>query len=129
MRRIVPAHRGNLLNVTVRAVEEDHDSFLRFADQRMLAFVMLFQQPRSTAGDDAMQAMTRDLIDAALSRGGRYYLPYRLHATPEQFRAAYPQAVEFFRLKRHYDPDELFQNQFYKRYGQEVSGDVGTQAN
>lgn len=129
MRRIIPAHHGNLLNVTVRAVEEDRDSFLRFADQRMLALVMLFQQPRSTAGDDAMQAMTRDLIDAALSGGGRYYLPYRLHATPEQFRAAYPQAAEFFRLKRHYDPDELFQNQFYRRYGQETSGDVGTQAN
>ena len=76
-----------------------------------------------------MQAMTRELIDTALANGGRYYLPYRLHATPEQFRTAYPQAAEFFRLKRHYDPDELFQNQFYKRYGQEVSGDVGTQAN
>ena len=39
------------------------------------------------------------------------------------------QGTEFFRLKRHYDPDELFQNQFYRRYGQETSGDVGTQAN
>ena len=95
----------------------------------MLAFVMLFQQPRSEAGDDAMRAMTRDLIDAALSGGGRYYLPYRLHATEEQFRAAYPQAAEFFRLKRHYDPDELFQNQFYRRYGQEASGNVGAQTN
>ena len=76
-----------------------------------------------------MRAITRDLIDAALSRGGRYYLPYRLHATPEQFRTAYPQAAEFFRLKRHYDPDELLQNQFYRRYGLETSGDVGTQAN
>jgi hypothetical protein len=37
------------------------------------AYVMLFQQPRSAAGDDAMRAMTRDLIDAALSRGGRRY--------------------------------------------------------
>jgi FAD/FMN-containing dehydrogenase len=129
LRRIVPAHHGNLLNVTVRAVQEDRDSFLRFADQRMLAFVMLFQQPRSAAGDDAMQAMTRDLIDTALASGGRYYLPYRLHATPEQFRAAYPQASEFFRLKRQYDPDELFQNQCYQRDGREGSTDVGTQTN
>lgn len=26
------------------------------------------------------------LIDCALAYGGRYYLPYRLHASPEQFR-------------------------------------------
>ena len=64
-----------------------------------------------------MAAMTRDLIDAALDLGGRYYLPYRLHATPEQFRRAYPQADEFFALKRKYDPHEVFQNQFYLKYG------------
>ena len=61
--------------------------------------------------------MTQELIDAALTAGGRYYLPYRLHATPEQFRRAYPQADEFFELKRVHDPDELFQNQFYLKYG------------
>jgi hypothetical protein len=39
-----------------------------------------------------------------------------LHATREQFRRAYPQAAQFFALKRRYDPDELFQNQFYLKY-------------
>jgi hypothetical protein len=43
-------------------------------------------------------------------------LPYRLHATPEQFYRCYPQAPEFFQLKRKYDPDELFQNEFYIKY-------------
>jgi FAD/FMN-containing dehydrogenase len=65
-----------------------------------------------------MEKLTRDLIDAALDSGGRYYLPYRLHATPEQFRKAYPQADRFFALKRRYDPGELFQNEFYLKYGQ-----------
>lgn len=49
-----------------------------------------------------MEALTRELIDAALEHEGRYYLPYRLHATPEQFHRAYPQAREFFDLKRKY---------------------------
>jgi hypothetical protein len=44
-------------------------------------------------------------------------LPYRLHATREQFQKAYPRAGEFFDKKREYDPRELFQNQFYARYG------------
>ncbi len=116
LKRIIPAHNGDLLNVTVRFVAEDQDTFLRYADQPMFAFVMLFNQPRTNAGDTAMQEMTEDLIEAALRAGGRYYLPYRLHATVEQFDRAYPQAKEFLKLKRKYDPEEIFQNEFYIKY-------------
>jgi hypothetical protein len=31
----------------------------------------------------------RELIDAALSVSGSYYLPYQLHATQDQFEKAY----------------------------------------
>lgn len=117
MRRIIPEHGANLLNVTVRDVNEDDDTFLRYADRQMIAFVMLFVQDKTDAGEAGMKALTRDLIDAAIEHEGRYYLPYRLHATPEQLHRAYPQARRFFELKRKYDPDELFQNQFYAKYG------------
>jgi FAD/FMN-containing dehydrogenase len=118
-RRIIRQHKGNLLNVTVRDVEPDADTFLRYASQRVVAFVMFFSQPRTASADTQMQQMTQELIDAALQTEGRYYLPYRLHATTEQFRRAYPQAGQFFSLKRQYDPQELFQNQFYLKYGKE----------
>ena len=118
LRRIVPAHHGNLLNVTVRSIDTDSDTFLRYADRRMFALVMLFQQPRTTAGDDAMEAMTQQMIEAALSVDGRYYLPYRLHATADQFHQAYPQAREFFDRKRQYDPYGIFSNRFYEKYGE-----------
>ena len=118
MRRIIPQHDADLLNVTIRAVNEDEDTLLRYADQPMVAFVMLFVQDKTASGEANMQALARDLIDAAAQHQGRYYLPYRLHATREQFETAYPRAKEFFDKKRHYDPDELFQNQFYLKYGQ-----------
>jgi FAD/FMN-containing dehydrogenase len=82
----------------------------------MIAFVMFFSQRRTGAADEDMEQMTRELIDAALQSGGRYYLPYRLHASDDEFRAAYPQAEDFFRLKRKYDPDNLFANEFYLKY-------------
>ena len=116
VRNIIPRHGGNLLNVTVRGIETDDDTFLRYADQRMFSFVMLFNQPRTQEADARMEAMTQELIESALAAGGRYYLPYRLHATPEQFQRAYPRAREFFALKRKYDPEEVFQNQFYLKY-------------
>jgi len=101
----------------VRNVQEDRDSFLRYADGQMFSFVMLFNQDRTPEADRHMESLTRELIDAALECGGRYYLPYRLHATPVQFARAYPQAQTFFEKKRRYDPDELFGNQFYLTYG------------
>jgi FAD/FMN-containing dehydrogenase len=117
MRSVITRYRSNLLNVTIRSVNEDRDSFLRYADQPVIAFVLLFEQPMTREAEAQMQDLTRELIEAALARGGRYYLPYRLHATVEQFHRAYPQAHIFFDRKRQHDPEELFQNQFYRRYG------------
>lgn len=114
---IIPRHKGDLLNVTVRNLKADPDSFLRYADQDMFAFVLLFNQEQTPEAESSMQAMTRELIDAAIACGGRYYLPYRLHATQAQFEAAYPRAAAFFELKRKYDPNERFQNSFYRTYG------------
>ncbi len=116
-RTIIPKHQGDLLNVTVRDLKKDQDSFLRYADQDMCALVMLFNQERTEKADTRMEAMTQELIDAAIACGGRYYLPYRLHATVEQFATAYPQAKAFFERKRFYDPEGIFQNQFYMKYG------------
>ncbi len=118
LRRIVPDHHGNLLNVTVRSIDTDDDTFLRYADRHMFALVMLFQQPRTAAGDAAMEAMTQEIIETALSMDGRYYLPYRLHATADQFHRAYPQARDFFDRKRQYDPDGIFTNRFYEKYSE-----------
>lgn len=114
---VIRIHHADLLNVTIREVETDTDTFLRYADQPMVAFVMFFSQPRTGAADEDMRQMTRKLIDAAVEAGGRYYLPYRLHASGEQFRAAYPNADEFFRLKAKYDPKGVFQNEWYLKYG------------
>jgi FAD/FMN-containing dehydrogenase len=117
-REIIPRHDVDLLNVTIRNVREDHDAFLRYADQDLFAFVMLFNQARTPEADQRMEAFTTELIEAVLSCGGRYYLPYRLHATKDQFARAYPQAAEFFKRKRQFDPTGVFANQFSLKYGE-----------
>ena len=114
---IIPQHTADLLNITVRDINRDEDSFLRYADQNMISLVMLFSQARTVEGQLTMSKLTQEMIAATLRHHGRYYLPYRLHATPEQFNQAYPQAKMFFELKRKHDPGELFQNEFYRKYG------------
>jgi FAD/FMN-containing dehydrogenase len=97
-------------------VKRDEESVLRYADRDIFSFVMLFSQRRTAAADAQMELMTQQIIDAALTLEGTYYLPYRLHATRDQFARAYPQSARFFERKRHYDPDGVFQNQFSLRY-------------
>jgi FAD/FMN-containing dehydrogenase len=111
----------DLLNITVRTVERDGDTALAYAREPVFGLVMLFHQGRDGEAEAAMQALTRELIEAALSCGGTYYLPYRPHATREQFLRAYPQAEAFFVAKRLADPEGIFRNQFFERYG--VAGD------
>ena len=74
-RIIIPEHDGDLLNLTIRNVLQDEDTFLRYASQEVFAFVMLFNQPRTRDADSRMEAMTRELIDAAIASGGRYLPP------------------------------------------------------
>jgi FAD/FMN-containing dehydrogenase len=121
VRTSIPAHGADLLNVTMRDVRRDDDTLLRYADADMMALVFFFSQPRTAEADAAMEELTRDLVEASLAVGGRYYLPYRLHATREQFERAYPMHAAFFGLKRTVDPGAVFQNQFYAAYGSQGS--------
>lgn len=115
-RAIIPAHRQDLLNVTLRYVDTDLSSVLAYAPQPRIAAVMLFVQSRTAGADEDMRAMTVGLIDQVLNLGGSYYLPYRLHASREQMARAYPRVEEFVAAKRRYDPQLRFRNALWDTY-------------
>jgi FAD/FMN-containing dehydrogenase len=113
---IMPKYNVDLLNITLRNIKKDDDTFLRYANEEVFGFVMLFNQAKGDQAEADMKFLTRNLINEAISLKGTYYLPYRLHASKEQLYTVYPQATAFFMLKKKYDPAEVFQNQFYKAY-------------
>jgi FAD/FMN-containing dehydrogenase len=116
-RRIIPASWQELLNITVRWVERDPESVLSYApDGPRIASVLLFSQEMTARGEADMRRMTSELIEATLGMGGSYYLPYRPHATVEQFRRAYPRWEEFAALKRRVDPGLRLRNGFWDNY-------------
>lgn len=117
--RIVKEHAADLMNVTLRDVTRDDVGFLSYADRDLISLVLSFNQPRTEAGNEKQQALTRALCDAVLRHHGRHYLPYRLHATREQLVKEYPRLDAFFQKKRELDPGELFQNRFYLAYGKQ----------
>jgi FAD/FMN-containing dehydrogenase len=115
-RETIPASGQDLLNVTLRYVEADTASTLAYAGGTRIALVMLFPQQMTADGEEGMRRMTERLIDQVLAVGGSYYLPYRLHARPDQLRAAYPRIEEFAAKKRHYDPQLRFRNTMWDTY-------------
>lgn len=116
---IKPVLKGSnidLLNITIRAVNQDNDSYLNYAKENVFGFVILFNQKKTDEQEVAMKKLTSQLVEVTLKNGGTFYLPYRLHISKKKMRASYPKADNFFQLKLKYDPTELFRNTFYKHY-------------
>jgi FAD/FMN-containing dehydrogenase len=117
LRNVMNNNGANLLNVTIRIVHQDNVTALPYAREDMFAFVLYFNQRLNEQESRVLQKTTVDLIDLALNLNGTYYLPYQLYYSPEQLRRAYPDVDAFFAAKRKYDPDGLFSNEFYEKYG------------
>jgi FAD/FMN-containing dehydrogenase len=115
-RQVIPDSSLEFLNVTLRYVRADPVSVLAFASAPRIAAVMSFSQEMTPAAEAEMIRITRELIDRVLALGGTFYLPYRLHARPEQIAQAYPGLTRFIERKRHYDPTLLFRNVMWDTY-------------
>lgn len=116
MSGILDSHDVQALNVSVRHSPEDSESLMAWARKEVFSFVLYYYQSSSLAAQRSVGLWTRELIQAALTFGGTYYLPYQLHATQEQFHRAYPAATRFFALKRALDPGNRFRNQLWDKY-------------
>lgn len=106
----------DLLNITIRAVNKDEDSYMNYAKEDVYGFVLLFNQKKTDRQEHIMKTLTNNLVDAAIKNGGTFYLPYRLHIDRVKMRKVYPQTDSFFLLKKKYDPKEIFENKFYLHY-------------
>jgi FAD/FMN-containing dehydrogenase len=116
MAEILQRHKVNALNVSVRHAQKDPGCVMAWARGETFAFVLYYKQRTRDSAINRVAVWTRELIDAAVSVGGSYYLPYQPHATPEQFHAAYPRARELFSIKRRLDPNFRFRNVLWDKY-------------
>ena len=115
-REVIPGSYQEMLNVTIRHVATDPESWLSYAPVPRLAAVMSFSQEMSARAEADMARMTRDMIEGMIAIGGSYYLPYRPHARPDQFHRAYPRAAQFAARKRELDPGLVLRNALWDNY-------------
>ena len=116
MARILNRRKVNAINVSIRHAKQDPGTLLAWAKTEVFALVLYYKQGTTPEARQAVQVWTSELIDAALSVGGSYYLPYQIIASDAQFHAAYPRADEFFALKSKVDPTNKFRNRLWDRY-------------
>jgi FAD/FMN-containing dehydrogenase len=116
-RAIIPGSYQELLNITLRWVAQDPVSMLSYAPNGpRIASVLLFSQEMTARAEADMARMTAELIEAVLAIGGSYYLPYRPHATLDQFRRCYTRSADFVALKRQVDPGLRLRNALWDTY-------------
>ncbi|MDH3645097.1 MAG: FAD-dependent oxidoreductase, partial [Gammaproteobacteria bacterium] len=118
---ILRRHRVNVVNISARHAIADSGSMLAWAKQEVFAFVLYYKQRTRDSARGRVAIWTRELIEAALSLNGSYYLPYQAHATPEQFHRAYPRATELFALKEKLDPNFRLRNIIWDSYYPQAS--------
>jgi decaprenylphospho-beta-D-ribofuranose 2-oxidase len=116
LREVLSDEELNLMNITIRFVQESEDAVLSYAKDDMFALVLLINQDLSQEDQEATKLVIQKMVDVTLKNEGSYYLPYMPYPTKEQMKQAYPRAREFFEKKVEHDPEGVFYNYFYEEY-------------
>lgn len=116
MRDFLKEEDLNLMNITIRYVQQNENADLSYAKQDMFALVLLVNYGFKKEEKAEAERIIRKMTDITLRHDGSYYLPYMPYQTKEQMKRAYPKTDVFFQKKKQADPDGRFINYFYERY-------------
>lgn len=116
MREVFRRHDVNVLNVSIRNAQPDTESYLSWAPEEVFSLVVYYKQWTTEGAKRRVGVWTRELIDEVLRVGGRYYLPYQIHATEAQVATAYPGLAQFSAVRHQVDPNNRFRNKLWDRY-------------
>ena len=100
MSKLMQGTRTGTLNVSIRHAPADRHTLMAWAREDVFCFVIYYKQRVTPGAQQAVAEWTRAMIALALAHQGSYYLPYQLHATQQQFEAAYPQAPALRALRQ-----------------------------
>ncbi len=109
-------NKTELIYGTVRLIARDDESFLPWAKQAYACTIFNLHVVHTPESIQRAGEAFQRLIDMAARRNGSYYLTYHRYATRTQVESCYPEFAQFLNLKRHYDPDERFQSDWYRHY-------------
>lgn len=101
---------------TIRVVEHDNESYLAWARKPYACISFNLHVEHTIGGVIRGGDALRRLVDIGLRYGGGYHPTYNRYALRRQVDACLPQMRDFLRLKLKYDPEEIFQSEWYRHY-------------
>lgn len=116
VRRDFLARKVKLIFSVIRFIQRDDESFLPWAKQSYACMILNLHTTHSEQSIIKTAEDLQRLIDLAIKYGGSYYLTYTKFPRRDQLVTCYPQFREFLQKKLKYDPDELFQSDWYRHY-------------
>jgi FAD/FMN-containing dehydrogenase len=106
----------DLIYGTIRLIERDTQTLLAWAKQAYACVIFNLHVDHVPDAIARSAATFRRLIDIAIHHGGSYFLTYHRHATREQLKTCYPEFELFLAQKRRFDPQRVFQSDWYRHY-------------
>ena len=113
-RRAMLETGANLVYGTVRLIEAEDETVLRWAKQDYACIIFNLLVEHTPNGIERAETQFRSLIDCALEEGGCYYLTYHRWARRDQLERAYPEFRRFMELKDQCDPRGVFDSDWYR---------------
>ena len=121
-RRAILETGANLVYGTVRLIEEEDETELRWASQDYACIIFNLLVEHSGGGIERARSQFQALIDCALDEGGCYYLTYHRWARKDQLERAYPQIRGFLDLKDRHDPTGVFDSDWLRGVRRVLAG-------
>lgn len=107
---------ANVVYGTVRLIEKEEETLLRWARESYVCIIFNLLVEHSPEGLERGKAQFRSLTDCALERDGSFYLTYHRWARRDQVERAYPQFRQYLYLKEKHDPTGVFSSDWYRHH-------------
>ena len=110
------AWRTPIAGAEVRRTLPESETALRWASREFAEITLLLPQRATIGASVRATQVRRELIEAAIARGGSFPIACTPEATREQVERCYPQLRQLFAEKRRLDPAEKLVNPWYRHH-------------
>lgn len=107
-------HGVDFIYGTIRLIEAERDTALPWAREPWACVIFNLHVDHRPADIERAAGHFRRLIDHALRHRGSYFLTYHRFADAAQVEAAHPGMRDFLAAKRRFDPQGVFQSDWYR---------------
>jgi FAD/FMN-containing dehydrogenase len=114
-KEVAAEHRISLQSVTVRRMQPEHETFLRWATREWAEVTLRYAMRQTLGACVHATEVERVFLDAVVAGGGSFRIGAAQQPSLEQMEHCYPKLGEFLVQKKLHDPAERLQNAWYRR--------------